>query len=97
MTTTSITVAFPVEIEGRTIAEVSIRRPKVKDLRTLDQAHGRDAGDIGQGIFMASLLTGLPIEAMDELEAADFEAISEVIAGLLPQAKAPADEARGDG
>ena len=48
MTTTSITVAFPVEIEGRTIAEVSIRRPKVKDLRTLDQAKGRDAGDIGQ-------------------------------------------------
>ncbi len=34
---------------------------------------------------MAAILTGLPPAAIDELDAADFAEISDVIAGFLPK------------
>jgi hypothetical protein len=41
-----------------------------------------------QGIAMAATLCDLPLEAMDEMDAADFAAISEAITGFLPKASA---------
>lgn len=85
--TNSVTLAVPVEWQGQTIAEVTIRRPKVKDLRAIEAASRDQSSQLDQGAAMLAQLTGLPIEAVDELDAQDFTAISEVIAGFFPQAK----------
>jgi hypothetical protein len=76
----------PLKIGDRTVAEVTIRRPKVKDLRAMEKAREQGSSEMDQGIAMAATLCDLPLEAMDEMDAADFAAISEVITRFLPQA-----------
>lgn len=87
----SVTLAVPVEWQGQKIAEVTVRRPKVKDLRAIE-ASARGS-QLDQGATMIAQLTGLPPDAVDELDAADFTAISEVIAGFFPQATGSPDGA----
>lgn len=86
--TTPVALAVPVEWQGQKIAEVSVRRPKVKDLRAIEAA-SRGQSQLDQGASMIAQLTGLPVEAVDELDAQDFTAISEVIAGFFPQGRGP--------
>ncbi len=78
----------PLKIGDRTVAEVTIRRPKVKDLRAMEKAREPGSSEMDQGIAMAATLCDLPLEAMDEMDAADFAAISEAITGFLPKASA---------
>lgn len=84
--TTPVALAIPVEWQGQKIAEVAVRRPKVKDLRVIDAA-SRDKSQLDQGAAMIAQLTGLHPDAVDELDAQDFTAISEVIAGFFPQGR----------
>jgi len=44
--------------------------------------------ELDQGIAMAAALCDLPLDAMDEMDAADFAAISEVLGGFLPKVPA---------
>lgn len=83
----TVALAVPMDWQGQTIAEVTIRRPKVKDLRAMEASARDKTSQLDQGADMIAQLTGLPIEAVDELDAEDFTAISEVIAGFFPQAK----------
>lgn len=76
----------PLQLEDRIIAEVAIRRPKVRDLRALEKAREPGATELDQGIAMAAALCDLPLSIMDEMDAADFAAISEVLGGFLPRA-----------
>lgn len=85
--TNTVSLAVPFEWQGQMIAEVTIRRPKVKDLRAIEVSSRDRTSQLDQGAEMLAKLTGLPIEAVDELDAQDFTAISEVIAGFFPQAK----------
>ncbi|MEI7601756.1 MAG: phage tail assembly protein [Aestuariivirga sp.] len=86
--TARVTLACPLQIEGRMVTEVTIRRPKVRDLRALEK--GREPGftELDQGIAMAAALCDLPLATMDEMDAGDFAAISEVLGGFLPKAPA---------
>jgi hypothetical protein len=76
----------PIRVEERMITEVAIRRPKVRDLRAMEKLREPGATDLDQGIAMAAALCDLPLEAMDDMDAADFAAISEVLGGFLPKA-----------
>lgn len=84
--TTRVTLAFPFQLEDRMITEVAIRRPKVRDLRALEKAREPGSTELDQGIAMAAALCDLPLAAMDEMDASDFAAISEVLGGFLPKA-----------
>jgi hypothetical protein len=77
----------PFTADGKMLTEVAIRRPKVKDIRSIDIV--KDQGDLQQGLTMASLLTGISIDALDEMDAADFARVSEIVMSFLPQSKAP--------
>ena len=83
-----VKLSRPLKIGDRTVAEVTIRRPKVKDLRAMEKAREPGSTEMDQGIAMAATLCDLPLEAMDEMDAADFASISEVITGFLPKAPA---------
>lgn len=70
------------------VAELTVRRPKVKDLRVIEAASR--GSQLDQGVVMIAQLTGLPSEAVDELDAQDFTIVSEAIADFFPKAKASA-------
>jgi hypothetical protein len=79
---------YPVTVEDREVSEVTITRPKVRDLKAMDAALVGITDKLDQGIVMVSVLTGLPPEAVEELDADDFTRLSEEVAGFFPQAKA---------
>ena len=86
----TVRLSQPIASDGKTVTEVQVRRPKVKDLRAMERDNTNPASQIDQGVAMAALLTELPVEIIDEMDAVDFAAVSEVIAGFLPQGPAPA-------
>jgi hypothetical protein len=86
--TARVKLIRPIRVEERMITEVTIRRPKVRDLRAMEKMREPDGTELDQGIAMAAALCDLPLEAMDEMDAADFAVISEVLGGFLPQVPA---------
>ena len=86
----AVRLSQPIDWEGKTVTDVHVRRPKVKDLRAMERDGTSPASQIDQGVAMAALLTELPVAVIDEMDAVDFAAVSEVIAGFLPAGPAPA-------
>jgi hypothetical protein len=84
----TLQLLFPITVEDREVSEVTITRPKVRDLKAMDAALVGITDKLDQGIVMVSVLTGLPPEAVEELDADDFTRLSEEVAGFFPQAKA---------
>ena len=84
----TLQLLFPITVEDREVSEVTITRPKVKDLKAMDAALVGITDKLDQGIVMVSVLTGLPPVAVEELDADDFTRLSEEVAGFFPQAKA---------
>lgn len=84
MNKANINLREPIVVSGQKITEVTIRRPKVKDLRALDNLPP-SSGDLTRGIEMAAILTGLPSAVIDEMDASDFTKISDAIASFLPK------------
>jgi len=85
--TEKLKLDHPFTADGKTLTEVSIRRPKVKDIRAIDKV--KEEGDLQQGLVMTSLLTGLNAELLDEMDAGDFARVSEVVGSFLPNSKVP--------
>ena len=86
----TVRLTQPIAWDGKSVTEIQVRRPKVKDLRAMERDNSATATQVDQGVAMAALLTELPVEIIDEMDAVDFAAVSEVIAGFLPQGPAPA-------
>ncbi|MFA8387551.1 MAG: phage tail assembly protein [Pelagibaca sp.] len=84
----TLQLLFPITIVDREVSEVTITRPKVKDLKAMDAALDGIKDKLDQGIVMAATLTGLPPEVIEELDAEDFTKLSEEVASFFPQAKA---------
>jgi len=91
--TDHVKLAQPLKVGENTITEVTIRRPKVRDLQAMEEARKPGASEIDQAIAIAAMLCGIPLEAVGDLDAADFAAISEVIAGFFPQGAASSNGA----
>lgn len=87
----TVTLDYPITWEGAKIAEVTVKRPKVKDIKAMTAAaEEKDANEFDRSILVISALSGLSAEAIEELDQADFQAISEVVGGFFPKATAPA-------
>jgi hypothetical protein len=86
--TARVKLVRPFRVEERMITEVAIRRPKVRDLRALEKAREPGSTELDQSIAMTATLCDLPVDAMDEMDAADFAAVSEVLGSFLPKAPA---------
>ncbi|MCX4025038.1 phage tail assembly protein [Endozoicomonas sp. SM1973] len=75
-----ITLNYPIERNGEVINEVTLRRPKTKDMKNIEK---RGGGEISQSIHMIADLSGLDIKTIEELDAADFQRLNDVVAGFL--------------
>jgi hypothetical protein len=76
MSTTTITLKHPIKAHGETVETIELKRPTVKHLRAMDKA----AGDVDRVASLISELAVLPPSSVDQIDAEDFGAISDVIA-----------------
>ncbi|MCA1776036.1 MAG: phage tail assembly protein [Loktanella sp.] len=79
-----ITLAHPFEIGGETVETVSLRRPKVKDLRAIDEAG--DGDEFKQAITMIAVLSDMTPEMVDEIDTEDFTMLSDRVRDFFPKA-----------
>lgn len=67
-----------------TITEVLVREPRARDMRVAD----RHEGQVAKSIALIAQLTGLEIRDVDELVAADFDALGEIVSDFFPGGQA---------
>ena len=80
---TNVKLSCPVMIDGQAITEVTMSRVKVKHLKAVEKAR-QSGGDFDAAVALVSVLTGLPVEAVEDMEAGDFTKLSEVAESFLP-------------
>ena len=85
----TIELAVPVSVDGNVITELSLRRPKVRDLRTLEEATQDRSSQLDQGAVLVALLSGIPEDVVEDMDPADFARASEVIGGFFGEVRAP--------
>lgn len=67
----------------RTLTELRLaKRVKGKNLKAMDQAGD---GEIAKGLALLASLAGVPVHAMDELDAVDMEVALAVVEPFLPK------------
>lgn len=79
--------------EGEEIKQVTIRRPKVKDLRRLEAEMKGVEDPLTEGVIMVAVLTGLTSDQVEDMDAEDFTALTEMVVGFFPAGAAPSNGA----
>lgn len=81
----TIPLAFPVTVNGRTMTEITLRRPKTGDLRAMDKK--TNASEFEKTMWMIGTLGELTPAEVDAIDAADFKTLAETIAGFMSKAE----------
>ena len=73
MSTDTITTSLsrPIEVDGKTVDSVTLRRPLVRDLIEAE----RQPGEVGQDAAVLAACSGLPFEAVGRMDAGDYRRI----------------------
>lgn len=73
---------YPIKVEGHeTVSKLTFRRLRAKDMRALRAF----SDELDRGLMTLSLLTDLPIEVIDEMDADDMNRALEEMADFLPE------------
>jgi hypothetical protein len=81
MAADKLKLTYPVKLaDGRTVAELTLRRPKVRDLK--HAARYSDKTEEQETALLAALC-GLAPEDMDELDLADYRKLQDAFRGML--------------
>jgi Phage tail assembly chaperone proteins, E, or 41 or 14 len=81
----TLALEYPVNFAGLDYTQLVVRRLKAKDFRQLDLIEG---GGNAAAIAMAALICNVEEGVIDELDAADYVKLQEVIADFFPKAMA---------
>lgn len=76
----TIKLNHPINVEGREIKEINLRRPKVREARDARKKH-KDAAD--QEIALVAELSELPPSAIEDIDVGDYAKIQEVLSGFF--------------
>ncbi|WP_273757783.1 phage tail assembly protein [Bartonella sp. AU55XJBT] len=68
----------PITFEGKEHSEITLQRPKTKDLQAIDKKEG-----IEQTIAMIARLSGWPHDAISELDINDLSNIGEILESFI--------------
>jgi len=79
---TVIKLDYPVDAGSETIDELRLTRPKVKHLKQMDEIEG----DVAKAEMMISVLSGVPLSVISNMDAVDFAKAGEVLDGFLGSA-----------
>jgi len=77
---TTITLAFPITVDGAKVKSLTLRRPKVRDMLAADHATGSDAE---KEVALFANLAELTREAILDLDGKDYRALQEAYSGFL--------------
>ncbi len=78
-----ITLKHPVKLAtGQTIAKLTLRRPKVRDLKEAQRVSDKPEE---QELALIARLAGLTPEDIEELDLADYKALADAFRGMLDQ------------
>lgn len=80
MEKTSIKLNHPINVDGRQIVELQLRRPKVRDRLTVEKMNGAEAEK--EIRFIANLCEVAPND-IEELDMADYVRLQDALAGFL--------------
>ena len=76
---TKITLKHPITVDGREVAQLTLRRPKVRDLERMDKV----SGEMAKAVTLISDLAELTPDQVRELDAGDFAAAAEALGDFL--------------
>lgn len=76
----TVTLSQPHEFRGQAISEIAMRKPKVRDLRQMDETKG---GNVSKVIALVANLGEVEPELLEDLPALEFERINEALAPFL--------------
>lgn len=79
-TMTKIKLEYPIEVDGATVKEITLRRPTVKDMRVA-RVTGKD--DATQEITLIANLAQLTPDQVESLDMADFVKLQTVLKGFF--------------
>ena len=80
METASVKLHFPIQVNGKAIEELSLRRPKVRDRLAVEKMNGAEAEK--EIRFIANLCEVAPSD-IEELDMSDYVRVQEALAGFL--------------
>ena len=75
----TIDLLVPVTVQGRNLTSVTLRRPKVGDLRRMDKVKG---SEMERTLYLIGQLAELAPAEVDELDAADLATLGDVVTGF---------------
>lgn len=76
---TQITLKHPITADGREVAELTLRRPKVRDLERMDKV----AGEMAKAVTLVADLAEITPDQVRELDAEDFSQVAEALDDFL--------------
>ena len=82
MTGTTITLEYPVTVDGTTYTTLTMRRPKVRDER---DARRGGSGPVDQELRLFGNLCEVAPGVMEELDAADYDRLQDVYFDFFPE------------
>ena len=85
---TTITLKHPITVDGREVAELTLRRPKVRDLERMDKV----SGEMAKAVTMVADLAEISPDQVREIDGEDFIAVSEVLADFLAGVRPTSDK-----
>lgn len=77
--TETFELKYPRTVGDRQVTKLHIRRPRVRDLKLMDKLEGVEGS-----VAMIAQLSGESDALIEELDASDFVAISDMVEGFLP-------------
>lgn len=78
----TVTLKYPITLgSGDTLSEITLRRPKAKDIRQVQRDCPNNQEE--QGFTLAQLVSGLIPEDFDEIDIEDFQTIGEKVTAMV--------------
>lgn len=75
-----ITLDYPIQLEGKELSEVTLRRPKVSDVVAVRKSK-RDEAE--QEVSLIASLSGLPPSAIESIDLADYKKLQAHLSGFF--------------
>lgn len=80
----TVTLEFPIELNGTKVKEIKLRRPAVRELLLLEKYEG---DDLAKDVYMMSMLSELDQDKLYQVDALDFIQLQEAYQGFFQKAK----------
>lgn len=83
MTRETIELEYPVIFEGQEISELSLRRPRMRDMKRQQQKKD----DLDKALTMIADLAEVSPKLVEELDPVDFTTLSDWVGNCMPNAE----------